>query len=344
MMKPILTALPSLISRQKRQVVSSGFTLVELLAATVMSSIVISSVLYVMIDVARSSAAETARKNTLQDMRQALEFMTNDLKEAVYVYTGDQLADRNILAGNNDGVADIINATNGLEPILVFWKLEDVPYNEDDSWPNDCGDATVLEAEGVCEQLRISQRTYTLVAYVQDNDPTDNWEGDSVIYRYQLRKYFSSEAQPFNTLEEKPEYVDPVLESSFPNWPYENDNTLPTGFTSLTIARDNVADGGFSATLVDFVDEADNADIPDGEVGCPNGFVRTPTNVSDSKSFYACVEEGVNPNGNTAIAADNATVIVNLRGNPNGRVSFDLGDSNLPMLNSSAVLRGSTPN
>ena len=306
MMKPILTALPSLIPKQKRPVVSSGFTLVELLAATVMSSIVISSLLYVMIDVARSSAAETARKNTLQDMRQSLEFITNDLKEAVYVYTGDQLADRDILAGNNDGVADIINADNGLEPILVFWKLEDVPYNDSDSWPNNCGDGAVSEDQGVCNQLRIAQRTYTLVAYVQDTDPTNTWKGDSIIYRYELRKYFNSNANPFSTLNEKPEYVDPVQESSFPNWPYQNDNTLPNGFTNLTINRGNVDDGGFSAALVDFVDKADNADIPNGEVGCPNGFVRTPTNASDFKSFYACVEEG----DTAGIPAEDATITV----------------------------------
>lgn len=346
MMKPLsLKHLQSLISKQKRKVLSSGFTLVELLAATVMSSIIISSLLYVMIDVSRSSASETARKDTLQDMRQSLEFITNDLKEAVYVYTGDQLADRDILANENDGLLDVIDASEGLEPILVFWKLEDVPYTDDDSWPDDCSDDTVEETEANCNELRIAQRTYTLVAYLRDNQPTDTWQGESVIYRYRIRKYFNTDDKPFNTLEQKPEYIDPLKESSFPNWPYlddgdedEIDNNLPSEDYALNIERDSVSDGGFSGALVDFVDEAS-----DEEMGCLDGYARTPSDPSTSNSFYACVEEGENEDGNTAIPAENATVIVHLRGNPNGRVSFNLGDSNLPTLNSSVVLRGDTP-
>lgn len=340
-MKPLITLLQNLIRSKRQKHLSSGFTLLELLIATVMSSIVISSLLYFMIDIIRTNAAETARKNTLQDMRQALEFIRDDLKEAVYVYTGDQLDDRNI--GADDGILDIINTSDDdLEPIIVFWKLEDVPYSDNDDLPDDCSDETIDETEQNCEELRISQRTYTLVAYLQDNDPTDTWQGESVIYRYQLRKYFDTEDKPFDTLEQKSEYIDPIKQSSFADWPYDSSGVLVISGYELTVNRGNVTEGGKSDALVDFVDVPDNSDVADANVACPPNFARsTPQPRSTSNSFYACVESVTNNAGETVLA-NNATVIVNLRGNPDGRVSFDLSDSSpLPTLNSSVVLRGS---
>lgn len=309
---------------------SSGFTLSEVLIATIMSSIVITSLLTFMIDIIRTNAAETARKNTLQEMRMALEFITDDLKEAVYVYTGDDFNNRDIEDVSNDGLLDVIDASDNLEPILVFWKLEDVPYDpNNDSLPNDdsnCGQE--------CQELRISQRTYTLVAYVQDNDPTDTWEGESMIYRYQLRKY-----EDASTLTEETSYeeADPVQDSSFANWPYNTEGdspSLPSGYSNPpTDESDNPQiDRQVSTALVDFVDVPNNSDIADENVGCPAGYIRTPNNPSTSNSFYACVED----------TSGQKTVIVNLRGNPNGRVSFELDDgfTPLPTLNSSAILRG----
>lgn len=334
-MKSLILRLLKKNHHHKTKDLSSGFTLLEVLIATVMSSIVISSLLYFMIDIVRTSAAETARKNTLQEMRMALEFITDDLKEAVYVYTGNQLDNRNIEA--DDGILDIINTSDDdLEPILVFWKLEDVPYSSGDSFPSDCSGSSVEESAGNCEELKISQRTYTLVAYVQDNNPTDTWEGESVIYRYQLRKYFDTDDKPFDTLEQQPGYADPVRQSSFANWPYDGDGNPPDKYANPTIGRD--------AALVDFVDIPNNSNIAKANVACPTGFNRTPQTPNTSNSFYACVESVTNDAGQTVLA-NNATVIVNLRGNPNGRVSFDLSNSSpLPTLNSSVVLRGSNRN
>ncbi|QDZ38496.1 prepilin-type N-terminal cleavage/methylation domain-containing protein [Euhalothece natronophila Z-M001] len=316
-MKPfILQFFQNLPFKKKES--SRGFTLLEVLIATVMSSIVISSLLYFMIDIIRSNAAETAQKNTLQEMRLALEFMTDDLKEAVYVYTGDDFNNRNIEDVSNDGLLNSIDTSDDLEPILVFWKLEDVPYDSDDNLPN-C-EPLDDDQENECQELRISQRTYTLVAYVQDNNPTDTWDGESVIYRYQLRKY-----DDVSTLSRKDEYVDPVQDSSFANWPYNSDSQLPSNFSNPTINRNSEA-------LVDFVDVPNNNNFSDDDVSCPDGYNRTPNNSSTSNSFYACVEN----------TSGQKTVIVNLRGNPNGRVSFELDDNftPLPTLNSSAILRG----
>lgn len=352
-MKPLITLLQNLILSRKGKPFSSGFTLLELLIATVMSSIVISSLLYFMIDIVRTNAAETARKDTLQDMRRALEFITDDLKEATYVYTGDQLEDRDINADANDGILDILDIDDELKPILVFWKLEDVPYTEGDSLPDDCSAEEVQANEQVCEELLISQRTYTLVAYVQDNNPSDKWGGKSIIRRYQLRKYFNSDTKPFNTLEQRPGYIDPVKESSFANWPYDDGN-LPSDYTNPTIDRSHTKNPPL-VDFVDFPDENEDEDDDDDDflredVSCLDGYNRTPqdqaedeTDPSRSSSFYACVEEAdTEDEDDIAIPANNATVIVNLRGNPDGRVSFDLSDSSpLPTLNSSVVLRGS---
>jgi len=227
---------------------------------------------------------------------------------------------------------DLPNSGN-LEPILVFWKLEAAPYNSSDSFPSDCSAASVDVSEETCEELKISRRTYTLVAYLQDNDPTDTWKGKSVIYRYQLRKYFDTSSKPFNTLEQKPEYIDPVKESSFASWPYDDTGNLPnSGSYTLTLNRGNVGDGGKSDALVDFVDQYNNSDIANSNVACPTDYKRTPLNPSLSNSFYACVED----------ASGQKTVTVHLRGNPDGRTAINFSDSftPLPTLESSVVLRG----
>ncbi|AFZ51637.1 prepilin-type N-terminal cleavage/methylation domain-containing protein [Dactylococcopsis salina] len=323
--------LTHLNQKKNRLPFSLGFTLIELLIATVMSSIVISSLLYLMLNVMQTNAKETARKDTLQEMQVALNFMTNDLREAVYVYTGEELDDRGIDTPN-DGLKDIMNLPNSgnLEPILVFWKLEDAPYQSSDSFPSDCSAASVEASERTCDQLKISRRTYTLVAYLQDSDPTDTWQGESVIYRYQLRKYNSN---PFNTLEKKPEYIDPVKESSFASWPYDDTGSLPnSGSYTLTVNRGSVGDGGKSDALVDFVDRHDNSNFSATDVSCPTGYQRTPSDASVSNSFYACVED----------VSGQKTVTVYLRGNPDGRanVNFADGFTPLPTLQSSVVLRG----
>jgi prepilin-type N-terminal cleavage/methylation domain-containing protein len=302
---------------------SSGFTLIELLITTVMSSIVISTLLYFMLDVMRTNAKEIARKDTLQEMQVALDFITNELEEAVYIYTGEELEDREITSEEDDGIKDIFDLpdSGNLEPILVFWKLEDAPYTSDESFPDDCTSEDLNVSEQTCEELKISQRTYTLVAYLQDNDPTDTWKGESVIYRYQLRKY-----DDFSTLAQETGYIDPQRESSFANWPYDSASNLPSSDYQLTVNR-----GGSSNALVDFVDEPNNSNL-NGDFTCASGYQRTPQTVSNWNSFYACIED----------VSGAKTVTVHLRGNPNGRTNFELGDdfTPLPTLQSTAILRG----
>jgi len=324
-----------LIHNKKRKIFCSGFTLIEVLVVTIMSSIIISSLLFFMVDIMRASSKETARKNTLQDMQRAVNYITNDLQEAVYIYTGEELEDRDIKSSDGDGIKDIMDLPNSgnLEFILVFWKLEETPYASGDSFPSDC--TSVGVSTQTCEELKISQRSYTLVAYLQDKDPTDTWQGESVIYRYQLRKYFNTSTKPFNNLEKKSEYIDPQSESSFANWPYNNEGNLPDGYNGLTVNRGKVKDGGSSNALVDFVDSPNNSNLT-GDFTCPDVYARTPENVSTSNSFYACIE---NQTGQQIVT-------VYLRGNPKGRVNLNFADgfTPLPTLNSTAILRGTVAN
>lgn len=330
----------------------AGFTLIELLAATIMSGLVISTLLSFMLDVMRANAKETARKNTMQDMTVALDFITNELQEAVYIYTGAELEDRGIIAESEDdedkdGIKDILDLpdSGNLEPILVFWKLEDAPYTTSDSFPSDCSQfapnpETATDQEKAkkesCEQLKISQRTYTLVAYLQDSDPTDTWQGESVIYRYQLRKYHNDDQTnsdedkyKFNELKQKAAYIDPQQQSSFQAWPYNNNNTLPTDYSGPTINRQT------SDALVDFVDKPNNTDLT-GSFACDSGYERTPASSAISNSFYACIED----------KQGQITVTLHLRGNSQGRTGVNLGDSltPLPTLESSTILRGTVVN
>jgi hypothetical protein len=304
-----------------------------------MSSIVISTLLYFMLDVMRTSAKEIARKDTLQEMQVALDFITNDLEEAVYIYTGEELEDREITSGEDDGIKDIFDLpsdSGNVEPILVFWKLEyvpyeDAPYTSDESFPDDydCTSEDLNVSEQTCEELKISQRTYTLVAYLQkdkDNDPTETCQVESVIYRYQLRKY-----DDFSTLAQETDYIDPQRESSFANWPYDSDDQPPSSDYQLTVDVDNSDEDELVDALVYFVDEPNNSNL-NGDFTCASGYQRTPETVSNWNSFYACIED----------VSGAKTVTVHLRGDPNGRTICELGDdfTPLPTLQSTAILRG----
>lgn len=284
---------------------SAGFTLVELLVTVIISSVIVITLLSLVVELVSTNRRELARNETQRDMGIAAEYISNELREAVYVYTGECLRDSGVKAGAAPcpGLfgGGNLQAPAGSVPLIAFWKLEPVP--------DPC---TAAE----CDDYRISGRTYTLVAYFLSTENKDEiWQGQARITRGEVRRFNAdgSASDP---------YQDPTAEgSSFRNW--------------KSPGAVNFGGRNFSPeVLVDFAD----ATADDRETAtCPGGYKITPDAASLSsaqkgdgetfanvRSIYACVRD----DAEGAVAGEaqqvfNQKVVLFVRGNPQGRYGLD---------------------
>jgi len=118
-----------------------GFTLIELLIGVVIAVLVILPLTQFMIDVLNSDYKEQAKTNSLQELQLALDYISQDIEQAVYIYNADGLYG-NVSGTNTSGTTTTYNYNgiygNGttpqipydksgtldstMTPILAFWK------------------------------------------------------------------------------------------------------------------------------------------------------------------------------------------------------------------------------
>ncbi len=325
-MKPIMNThlWQFLLNRLKLTTQNSkagGFTLIELLVSMLMAGIIVSSLLFMVVNLLKTDQKESANNQTQTEMQSAMDYITSDLRDAVYVY---------------DEVTKLLpylpNFATTHKPILAFWKAESVA-EQNQSLPSNCTltTFTALQKEE-CSSLRVRQNTYTLVVYLQSTGEGGGWQGKSRIRRYQLRKYKNTETENMSTLSQSKGYVEPSqTNTSFQKWPLSNID----GTTNLqgTTNRPNVDNGD---VLIDFVDD------PTNQVAVPNcpstdytrtPVIPTPPAANNSTSFFACVRNEINSVGL------NQDVVIFLRGNPVGKSGI-FTPNQLPTLQSQVIARG----
>lgn len=335
-------------SSRKRK--NSGYTILELLVAILISTAIVIVLGDFVVDLLNTERREYARTETEREMQMAVDYMVNDLREAAYVYTNDEL---NVRRGTNNSVPPLRNFLNipaGHEPILAFWKPEAVPYRQGQPALN-CGGSPTPE----CNLLQVRRRTFTLVVYLQTiNQGADRriWKGISRIKRYQLRQYPESvfDGNPPNLAQQSPGYVAPLSGNvTFSTWPGSLDgngsfNPAP-GFSNAVI------DDRSATVLVDFVDHPtisrqDNLAAPiDPRSQCPASHPAIPPNGNssgfDNPSFVACVSNATNTGaggGSNPSSATNQDVILFLRGNPTGKAGIKVAP--LLAIRTQTVARG----
>lgn len=165
-----------------------GFTLIELLVGLILSSLVITPLLSFMTNTLNTSRREEAKAASEQEVQSALDYIAQDLEQAVYIYNATGLNNNNSntypgISGIKDQIPPeapvperscVNNPPNICVPVLVFWKREirevDVPNQE--SGENDTFDTFV----------------YSLVAYylIKGNDPNETWSNAARIGRFQI--------------------------------------------------------------------------------------------------------------------------------------------------------------
>lgn len=321
-----------------------GFTLTELLVSILISGIIVTGLLALVVDLLQNEQRDVARNDTQRDVQMAMDFIAQDIREAVYVYTNRRMADyvETTVTPNAtvqrlpNFLPDVSGQPDNLQPILVFWKPEFLPYQVGGAMPPaDCVTAFPNPAPDVenplqqeCVDLRVSRRTYSLVAYYQTSTANPGganrgaqsapWRGRSRIMRYVLRKYSNP-----TTLTRNPGYVDPVQEAVFETWPYDTSytsrQTTRPAFTGTVLADfiDHPANPHPRVRTPDLSPTIANDDCPPNDAGITarQYFRSTPAGQdANYKSFYACVRDRLN--------SSSQDVVLYLRGSVWGRQGY----------------------
>ncbi|PSN14352.1 hypothetical protein C7293_12080 [filamentous cyanobacterium CCT1] len=301
---------------QAKQTGRRGFTLIELLVAMVVGSLIVGTMLFLVVELLKINRREEILTQTQQDMRRAIDYITRDAGEAVYIYSSPAAVIGQL--GTNFPRATEV-------PVLAFWRLDPLDPNNANvrAFFNSNCSTNFANRLSECNTLKLRQGYYTLVIYAQQqNTGNDIWGGRSRIVRYELPKYTAIGA---NNLDSTPGYAEPTgVTNNFDNW-----------------TRGPAAPQGNRSVLTDFVDNTDPGAATTGL--CPAGYLQTPANTNN---FYACVLQDttqVNPDDANLTIGSNQTLIVFLRGNAdtgNPALGSFSQAGRLPTLRSEVLIRG----
>lgn len=291
----------------------SGFTLLELLISMIVAGIVVSGLLYIVVELLQIDRRESVLNQTQRDMQRALDYISDDLREAVYIYdtpsiVADQLSDSPV----------------GGIPVLAFWRPDPIESIPDCTVPPiSTSDDLVAE----CNTLEVRQSAYSLVVYFQKKkDDNANWSGNSRIIRYELDKYSN-----LDILAETTGYSDPA--------------SLRFDFDGWTISG-TVTDGT-NSVLVDFVDDPDKdfnqSPLSDScnSIGTDYTIVPSTATTTDNTSFFGCIKD--DSPGTGIDGSSNQDAYLFLRGSidgAGGAVNSFSDDSALPILETRVLMRG----
>ena len=124
-----------------------GMTLIELLIGTVMAFLILTPMLAFVVDMLNTDRREQVKANTEQDIQAAVDFIAQDLSEAIYIY--DNRALNGPPGPNEQQVRPQLPPNPNGTPILVFWKRQQLrnslPINPTVAAsvkPNNCGAQT----------------------------------------------------------------------------------------------------------------------------------------------------------------------------------------------------------
>lgn len=185
MMNSLKFILSTQLKRSRINKKIGGFTLIELLIAMVLAVLVITPLMAFMINILDSDRREQAKTTTEQEIQAALDYITRDLQQAVYIYDSDgvtrnQTATDTTLWGIKDQIPPVKTATgcnnaSNCTPVLVFWKREFLADSVGVSSPTD-----TQKDDGF---------VYSLVAYYLITNPTSSspWSPAARIGRFQIR-------------------------------------------------------------------------------------------------------------------------------------------------------------
>lgn len=279
---------------------TGGFTLIELLVAIILAALVITPLLGFMINILTTDSREQAKANTDQDIQAALEYISRDVEQAVYIYDGEGI----------QAIEDELPSNSGV-PLLVFWKRQFLPnaiafdYNADPNGDPKCPD--VGEPGANCNDAFV----FSLVAYylISDTNANQPWSDAARIARIEIQDGIRNPNNPVTSAGE-PNYLE------FQNQPRYNKDP---GFQLFNLEEGDTLEAAMNAwensgetfnktpvVLVDYIDQTENN--PPDPINCASALgldtatlaergkteddLNTLPPNPDQTSFYACVDTG----------------------------------------------------
>ena len=304
---------------------AGGFTLLEVLISELIVGLIMSGLTFLVVELLRIDRRELALEQVQRDMQRAISYVSEDLEEAVYVYSNPA-----VVAAQLDDLNTELTANAGSVPVLAFWRTDaiDVPSG----FPSSC--ASEGANSTTCELIRTRRSAYTLVVYYQ-RPQYGEWEGDTVLKRYELSKYddLSNGSDRYKLT---PGYRDPVTGggTDFENW--TPDGTVTAAPTQVLVAyvADAVpaAGGGTAIACPNLV--ASSSGALTGVTDATNelyDYVLAPVGAGSTTGFFACIRN----QPSTAAFRANQDVYLFLRGDISASRQFlqpASANSRLPVL------------
>ncbi|OSO96999.1 hypothetical protein B7O87_01725 [Cylindrospermopsis raciborskii CENA303] len=157
-----------------------GFTIVQLLVGLTTGVISITLLLRLLINVMEINRQEQAKITTGAEIQTALDYIANDLKQAIYIYDAQGInAIRSQLPSTPTGIDRV--------PVLVFWRQETIE--------------NVLPVSG--SSIKDDAFVYSLVVYYLIRDTTasgSEWSKSARIARWKIRDGVLANTRDFNQI------------------------------------------------------------------------------------------------------------------------------------------------
>jgi type II secretory pathway pseudopilin PulG len=292
-----------------------GMTLVELLVGAIMAFLIITPMIGFVVDMLNTDRREQVKANTEQDIQAAVDFIAQDLSEAIYIYDNNPTLNGtpNTTPTGIRAIQNFIPPTDANQtPILVFWKRQQLKNSlpiTANTQPSSCI-ANTLSGASACNDTYV----LALVAYYQVSGSPGIWCQPSGtpcptrIVRYEihdgLRDPSKTNADPsdnYFTLvksgQEPSKAFNPVFDLSKPT---ENVTNGPSSFENNPEVLVNYIDHspGPALTGNECRTALGNPTATTGVTTTPLGedALKIPNSQSSNQrnSFYACVDTARN--------------------------------------------------
>lgn len=280
-----------------------GFTLVELLIGLVMAFLVLTPLFGLMISIMNTDEKEQAKTTSEQELQTAIDFITRDLQQAVYIYDFQGVTNNYNTIAANSGIRDSLPTVAGGVPILVFWKQE-----------------LVSNVIPTTESKKDDASIYSLVAYYLINSPSTIWSNTARIARWQIKDGVRSPSDTSGVT------CNPSYNTSIR---FVDANNCPSpGFKPFDLVMNQwQRSGSFTndpQVLVDFIDQTpiNPTNVPNITPSCAQddnqpGVTITPISSTTMTSFYACVSNYADPTNQGQVIS---TAQIFIRGNALARI------------------------
>ena len=222
-------------SRQRKKLFATGkriyikgFTLIELLVAMLITALLVSVMLGFLVGVLESDRKEQAKSESQEEIQSAINYIADDLQEAVFIYDANALGSiNNQLPHKQSNAPDDTTNSEGCRedtkctPILVFWKryvyvptskvggayIGCMPYKSGSTESTNCNASANLAASA---PFGGDNFTYSLVAYYLKSDVTNTssvWSNTARILRWELKDGYRWYCVPSPTSADCPDSI-----------------------------------------------------------------------------------------------------------------------------------------